>query len=307
MLSSQEVAWIVYTIFFAIVSIALAVRCRHHLMLLPFVLFGSLTSVAFIVMLGGHYSTSLDSVWSSQSLVLNILPVISLLVLLGIMEAQVLFIKHVSAALYNRDRWRSIYMRDSEKSEGFPAGQISHPLRPWNYWASLIVMTVYSMVVLCCVLFQVLETPLAIPICTTLLCVLSIVESMVAWKSSTFGNIRQNKDDLIFLRGVPLLFSLSMMGMTLLNWLHTVSTGYSDSVWILLESVCVYLPLLILLVMCIHARKFKAMGRQYQNQHTQALSREISFVTKRLTEDEVNRQFIRPPSSYCIANLNHKY
>ncbi|RCH99320.1 hypothetical protein CU098_011247 [Rhizopus stolonifer] len=299
MLSIQETAWIIYTIFFATISILLAARSRHHLLLIPFVLFGLLTSIALIVMLAGHYDILLESSWSDKSLVLNVLPVISLLVLLGIMEAQILFIRHVSAALYNRDRWRSIYMRDSEKPEGFPAGQESHPLRPWNYWASLVILAIYSVIVLCCILIQVLDsTSLGMPVCISLLWVLSTIDSFVVWKSSTFGNVRQNRDDLLFLRIVPLLFSLSMMGMCLLGWLHYAEADYSISVWILLESLFVYLPLLLVLVMCIHARKFKAMGRQYPNQHTQRLSREISFVTKRLTEEEVNSKYVRPPSSY---------
>lgn len=302
MLSAQEVAWIIYTVFFAVLSIILAARCCHNLLLLPFVLFGLLTSIALIVMLSAHYGFTLTSDWSSKSLVLNVLPVISILVLLGIMEAQILFIRHVAAALYNRERWRSIYLRDSEKSEGFPRAQERHSLRPWNYWTSVIVLLVYAIIIVCCIVIQISTSTVqsvAMPICITILWILTIINCFVIWKSSRFGNVRQNRDDLFFLRIVPLLFSMSMMGMCLLGWIrYGAGDDYHISIWILLESLFVYLPLILLLVMCIHVRKFKTMGRQYPNQYSQRTMSDISFVTRKLTEDEVNKRFSHPPSSY---------
>ncbi|CEG66135.1 hypothetical protein RMATCC62417_02769 [Rhizopus microsporus] len=306
MLTAQEIAWVIYAIFFTALSLALVIRSRHHVLLLPFVLFSILTSIALIAMLSAHYNYILAETWASKSLALNILPVISLLVFLGIMEAQILFIRQVATALNNRERWRSIYLRDSEKQEGFPVRQRKQSLHPWNYWTSITILIIYALVVLCCIILQLLAfrmssvktRDLGMAICITILFILSSTNCIVIWNSSASSTIRQNRDDTLFLRCVPVLFSMALAGTCILAWIHYGAFGYPLAAWILIESLLVYLPFILILCMSIHVRKFKSMGRQYPNQYSPKTIREISFVTKRLTAEEVNQKYAYPPPSY---------
>jgi hypothetical protein len=318
MLSPQEDAWAVYAAFFLFFTIILTLRCRYNLLLIPFSVFGMLITIGNICLLATGASLteaiiiaeqtasslnqefSIDHYWISKSLVLNVFPAASVLVFLGIMEAQLVYIRHIAAAIYNRDHWGSLYLRDPEKKKPTPKAS----LRPWTYWTCLVLLAVYTIIAVCSVI--VLTTSfnrdIGVAICVSLLCCLAWGNTaLVMWYTSTTHHarmIRQNRGDVLFLRFTPILFSICMVGMTALSWMYCF-VALNLTLWIILESVLVYLPLVVIMIMCIYTGKIKKMGRQYRVETEQrsfnssysykSVSKKISEVeTKQMTTPDVN-------------------
>jgi hypothetical protein len=334
MLSQQENAWAVYAAVFLFFTIFLSLRCRKNLLLIPFVVFGLLVTVGTICLLAAHSGVSstisnaiasavknqeyftLNRYWQGKSLSLSLLPAASILLLFGIMEAQIIFIRHMAVALHNRDHWGSIYLRDPEKSRGFAAStekKKKSSLRPWTYWTSLILLFIYLIVAISSVIIQTTDSGdknLGVAVCVSILCILSFVNVGVIWCSCNSSanhvrTIRQNRDDLKFLRFTPLLFSVLMTGLTLLSWVYYSVPVVSMSLWIVLESFTVYLPLLFIMIMCIYTSKIQTMGRQYpieaaqypkfQQQYSYQTVKDMEQVTKKLSQEEANKQITTPP------------
>lgn len=332
MLSQQENAWAVYAAIFLFFTIFLSLRCRKNLLLIPFVIFGLLVTIGTICLLAARSGVSstitaaiasavknqeyftLNRYWQGKSLSLSLLPAASILLLFGIMEAQVIFIRHMAIALRNRDHWGSIYLRDPEKSKGFSNQQKKKStLRPWTYWTSLVLFFVYFLVALSSVLIQTTSdhggdnNNLGVAVCITILCLLSYINVGVILCSCLSANhvrtIRKNRDDLKFLRFTPILFSMLMTGIMILSWIYYTVPFISMSLWIVLESFTVYLPLLFIMVMCIYTSKIQTMGRQYpieaaqvpKFQHSYQTVKDMEHVTKKLSEEQANQQITTPP------------
>ncbi|KAI8886032.1 hypothetical protein K501DRAFT_283952 [Backusella circina FSU 941] len=339
MLSGQEIAWIVYAILFIGITLVLAFRCKSNLLLLPFGLFGVILSAGLIYQLSDRSSVpetedaSTFLYWTGRSFVHDLLPIISILIFFGIMEAQLVFIKHMAVAIYNRDRWGSIYLRDPEKSQGFTrtsfaSNQKKRSLRPWYYWASLTVTLFYFLMIVCLVIIQIVSSSAfnkdqAIAICTTVLFVLSWLNIAIIWNSSNGAStnhirmLRRNRDDLLFLRLAPILFNIAMAGIMVMNWVyyHSGNANITLSIagWISMESILVYLPLFLFLIMCVHVRNIQTMGRQYPVETPQTFRRQkrewkqthsyqtvtdMESVAKKLSEDEVSKIATPPAASY---------
>lgn len=311
MLSQQESAWAVYASFFLFSTIILTLRCRYNLHLIPFSVFGMLIAIGNILLLvTGPNSTAsiataartasslnqdftIDHYWISKSLVLSVLPTASILVFLGIMKAQLVYICHIAAALYNRDHWGSLYLRDPEKKK--PASKTS--LRPWTYWTCLVLFALYTIVAVGCVI--VLTTSfnrdIGIAICTLLLCCLACGNAALVMRYTSTTHharmIRQNRGDVLFLRFTPILFSICMAGMSILSWLYCF-VPLNLTLWIVLESVLVYLPLVVIMMMCIYTGKIKKMGRQYRvetEQRSFNSSYSYKTISKKIGEEETKQ------------------
>ncbi|KAG1060762.1 hypothetical protein G6F42_027875 [Rhizopus arrhizus] len=117
-----------------------------------------LMSIGNICLLAAHYGeTSVSVNWVSKSLVLSLLPAASVLVFLGIMEAQLIFIRHIATAIHNRDHWGSLYLREPEKRK--PSTK-KHPARPWTYYTSLASLALYTLLAMCSVILLAAATSL---------------------------------------------------------------------------------------------------------------------------------------------------
>jgi hypothetical protein len=311
MLSPQEDAWAVYAALFLFFTIILTLRCRNNLLLIPFSVFGMVIAIGNICLLATDSSSpetiaaaaeeaslmnrvfSIDHYWISKSLVLNVFPAASLLVFLGIMEAQLVYIRHIAAAIYNRDHWGSLYLRDPEKKKPTPKAS----LRPWTYWTCLILLALYTVIAVCSVvvLTTIFDPAIGTAICVSLLCCLAWTNTaLVMWYTSTTHHarmIRQNRGDVLFLRFTPILFSVCTAGMTALTWMYCF-VPFDLTLWVVLESVLVYLPLLVIMIMCIYTGKIKKMGRQYRvetEQRSFNSSYSYKSVSKKISEEETKQ------------------
>lgn len=336
MLSQQESAWAVYAAIFLLFTILLSLRCRKNLLLIPFVVFGMLVTVGTICLLAAHSGawssvsaamTSaasthqtfiLNRYWQGKSLSLSLLPSASILLLVGIMEAQLIFIRHMTIAIQNREHWGSIYLRDPEKSRGFASStqqkKKKRSYRPWTYWTSLIILTLYLVIGVCTVVVQTNISngsgkDLGVAVCTSLLFFLALLNVYVVWYSCNSSanhvrTIRQNRDDLKFLRFTPILFSALMLGVMTLSWIYYTVPNISMSLWIVIESFTVYVPLLFIMTLCIYTSKIQTMGRQYpieadqkpkfQHLYSNQTMKDMECVTKKLSQAEVTHQIHTP-------------
>lgn len=322
MLSAQENAWCVYTALFLFFSIILTCRCRNNILLIPFAIFGILMTVGNICLLAAHYGESNANVsWVSKSLVLSLLPAASVLVFLGIMEAQLIFIRHIATAINNRDHWGSLYLRKPEKKRPVTDNK-RKSAKPWTYYTSLASLAVYTLVAICSVILlaassSITEKKLGSALCVTLMllvvCFNTLVIMSYSRSTSHVRLIRRNRDDMLFLKVTPVLFSVCMAGMTALSWIYYLNedpVNISIMLWIVLESLFVDLPLIVLLIMCIYTGKIKKMGRQYRietdqrsfnDQYSYKTIHDIESVTKKISQEESNKLACPPPPSYQRA------
>ncbi|KAG2199090.1 hypothetical protein INT47_005094 [Mucor saturninus] len=332
--SPQEKVWIMYAVLLACLNLYLTLRIRKNLLLIPFLVFGVLVTIGTICLLAnnsGVFQSASNSVnpvfigdryWQDQSLSLSVLPTASVLLLFGIMEAQLIFIRHMAVAIHNRDHWGSIYLRDPEKSQGFLTAQKKKKssLRPWTYWASLILMVLYLCTAICSFVIQTMDHDtkgLGVAVCVSVLCLLACFNvGVILFSCNSSANhirtIRKNRDDLMFLRFTPVLFLVLMMGMTVISWVSYLQIdGINMAAWISIETLTVYLPLMLILIMCIYTGKIQTMGRQYpievaqqqQNKrvypqkqmYSYQTVRDMETVTKKLSFYEVNKVIPTPP------------
>ncbi|KAI8989421.1 hypothetical protein BDB01DRAFT_833537 [Pilobolus umbonatus] len=344
MLSKQPIAWVIYAIAFLLSVTVLLFRWRNNLLLTPFILYGGSMAASLIYLLVTHSNNniSLDTFWVSKSLVFTTLPTLSAFLFIGIMEAQLMFIQHISIAIYNRDRWGSIYLRDPEKSQGFiptsfTQNEQKKRLRPWGYIISIVLAVLYIMTAFICIIIELLTNVLTpfqrqtgISVCISIMCAISCINLCVigysykklSQSSGHIRMIRHNRDDMLFLRMAPLLLVLSNITITCLCWSYYMGTSPSLSVWIGIESVLVYLPILLIFIMCMYARRIKYFGRQYpievkqniqseRKRKNRELTRysvdkieEIERITRLLSNEETNRRLSTPPP---VKNYSSQY
>lgn len=321
MLGQQQDAWAVYAAFFLLFTLFLTFRCRHNLYLLPFVIFGLMVSIFDICLIvannfdSGLYTT--DRYWINKSLVLNLLPTISLLIFLGIIESQLIFIRHISSAIESRT---SLYLRDPPEKLKQQQQQKKRPRTYWLCMLSLLLYTILAFVNLLLFLTRTYEV-VGVAICVSLMFVVVCFNTagILSFTRETTTNhirfIRRNRGDLFFLRVTPLLFSLCMGGMMMLSWVYVSTVAISAAGWIVLESLFVYLPLLCILMMCIQVNKFKKMGRQYRMEEDQKsynhrtfsynTTRDIESVTRKLSEEESSKVTYPPLPVYQPPTSHH--
>lgn len=316
MLSQQEISWTVYAAIYLLFSALLICRCRHNYYLIPFILFSLLIAVGHLFLIGSHavstdamvnHNSAFSHIWISKSLVLSVLPALSFLVFLGIMESQLIFIRHITAAMQNRDYWGSLYLRQPEKKVVPLTQQRKNTSqhKSWTYWFSLFTLFLYTLIAfISIILFLAIpdtqQKSLGVALCASLLLVVLCINTgaMIFFtrKNAMHGAqlIRRNRDDLIFLRITPVFFTLGMAGTTILSWLYYAST-LSSLGWILLESFLVHAPFLSVLLMCIHTGKFKKMGRQYRIEEDQKLYNPRTYLVVQQHHQEI---IYPPPPTY---------
>ncbi|KAI8647031.1 hypothetical protein BD408DRAFT_409091 [Parasitella parasitica] len=317
MLSAQENAWCVYTALFLFFSIILSYRCRNNILLIPFAIFGMLMTVGNIYLLAARYGAANTSVdWASKSFALSLLPAASVLVFLGIMEAQLIFIRHITTAIQSRDHWGSLYLRDPEKRHPVASKK---RVRPWTYYTSLVALAVYTLLAICSVILlgaasSSLPKKIGSAVCVTLMlavvCFNTIVIMVYSKSTNHVRLIRRNRDDLLFIQITPILFSICIVGMAVLSWIycfHDDPMAIPITLWIVLESLLVYLPLIAILIMCIYTGKIKKMGRQYRieteqrsfnDQYSYKNVSDAESVTNKMGQEETFKLSGPPPPAY---------
>ncbi|CEP12561.1 hypothetical protein [Parasitella parasitica] len=312
MLSAQENAWCVYTALFLFFSIILTYRCRNNILLIPFAIFGMLMTGGNIYLLAVRYGATKTSVdWASKSFALSLLPAASVLVFLGIMEAQLIFIRNITTAIQNRDHWGSLYLRDPEKRHPVTKKK---KVRPWTYYISLAALAVYMLLAVCSIIllgtasFSTVKK-IGSAVCITLMLVVVCFNTVVIMAYSRATNhvrlIRRNRDDLLFIQITPILFSICVVGMATLSWIYCF---YADpmaipiTLWIVLESLLVYLPLIAILIMCIHTGKIKKMGRQYRIETEQrSFNDQYSYKNVSNVECAANNDKLKREETFRIS------
>lgn len=331
MLSPQVEAWAVHAAIFLFFTIILTLRCRNNVFLIPFTLFGFLVTIGSIFLAtyrkgietasSNTNSIAEQQYWINNSLVLSFMPAASVLVFGGIMEAQLIYIRHIAAAIYNRDHWGSMYLRNAEKH--MPTKKQQPSLRPWTYWTSLLLLVLYTLVAIASVLVETVfgvsdrQKDLSIAICSTVLFCIASLNIGLVWYTSAISikhirMIRQNRDDMLFLRITPVLFAISLAGMVVLTWIHFAVATLPLAAWIVLESLLVHAPLVGVLVMCIYTGKIKKIGRQYGAEPAQRSfnSEPPRYTLNKVGEVETSSEdekhsFAVPPPAYKPSFSHH--
>ncbi|KAI8377614.1 uncharacterized protein BYT42DRAFT_546277 [Radiomyces spectabilis] len=313
MLYSYESAWAAYCSFFILLSVALIWRCRSNLLLLPFIGFSIFATIGLIVAITRR---TYETHWIERSPVLYQWPVLSLLLFIGIIESQQVFFRHLALALYNRQRWGSLYVRDPEKAALY--GRKPGSARPWTYWFNLVFLTIYTAVVIVNLCLQLVilnkRGSLASAVCTTILAGLACINAILISSGSSLRAarhlrvLRKNRQDLLFLRATPILFTLVMAGIAVEGWLYVFDLdGTTTGGWIALETMIVILTMM-LLGMCLYVRKLHKLGQQYPMmdpmmekrnskrslRHPQT-EKQITTMISRLSQDAADR--VTPPAS----------
>ncbi|KAI8975300.1 hypothetical protein BDF20DRAFT_914250 [Mycotypha africana] len=267
MLNAQEIVWIFYMALLFFFTAILIWRCRDKLHLIPFVIFGIIIIISLFYQL--NVDDSLNQVytapisthlqqhyWSSKSLVFHTLPIISTLLFSGIVEAQLTYVRHLTAAT-----------------------NITNVRRLKIYWVLLMSFIAYILFASISFLIQfVIESSRQQRIYASVFVTMMFLSStfntatmlfyLYSIHHSNHSYIRQKASDLFYLRTVPALLSIFTGGLVILNWLYCfASYRLPTLIWIVLETIFVYLPIVLLMATCIHCSKLrKRLGRQYSVQ-----------------------------------------
>ncbi|KAI9473617.1 MAG: hypothetical protein EXX96DRAFT_578669 [Benjaminiella poitrasii] len=330
MLNEQESAWAVYAAAFLFFTSILTYRCRHNILLLPFAVFGMVITIGSICLLAStihHNDTSVldattqsleehNDLSSKELLTIGILPITSVLIFSGIVESQYVFIQRMTIAI-------------SAQSRELPNKQLfsRHDTLPYtrrpvcrSSWLSLLSLIIYSMLALSVILLLSISAEIpksGLAICVTLMWATVCCNTILILQYTTqLGRakvrlIRRNRGDLVFLRLISLLFTFAASGMMALAWIYdsTAASQFNPTAWIVLESVWIYLPLLVILVMCVRTGKHKmqTIGRQYgmdisshQVYHNEKISKDAEYVVKKISKKEANKLTTPLPNAYIV-------
>ncbi|KAI9029893.1 hypothetical protein CLU79DRAFT_733040 [Phycomyces nitens] len=284
MLDLQESFWVSYTVVFFILAVILLGRIRSSWLLVPFILFAILADTDLILKLVQAYPPASDALeMARRSSAIHRLSILSILLFDGIIVSQLVFINHLAIAFSQRTRWASLrYFEPSEKSLIEPNMSVitkddltPSPVRPWAYWLNLVILVLYIIITLVFIGFEIIERtndtsyPLVVPICTTGMAVLAVINAIVVWGSNQFRSarhirvLRQNHRNLSYLLLSPILFSLAITTTTTLAWLLYFATSapvtptlpITSVVWLILECLLIYLPFFGILLMCFFVHK----------------------------------------------------
>jgi uncharacterized protein (DUF983 family) len=96
--------------------------------------------------------------------------------------------------------------------------------------------------------------------------------------------LRRNRDDLLFLHLAPSLFNIAMAGIIVYYNSMNANMSLSIAGWISMESILVYLPLFLFLIMCVHVGNIQTIGHQYPVETPQTFRRTI-LIKQSLTWD----------------------
>lgn len=238
MLNQQQTAWTVYSVVFILLIVLLGTRCwRNNLLLLPFIVFSLLSLVAHIIMLVRHYDADTVIAWADRSVVINHMPIFSVLLFAGLAEVQRVYITQHEEN-HRRRRWQVLLL------------------------VSLFVLYAALTVALICVrLLQDDNAPyvrMQLAFCVTALAVLCAINAL--WLLVT-------RRVPVLLQAMALLLTITMAGMALESWLFytMIETrgGYLLSMidWTLLETFMVYAPLFSFLGLALWPKQLHYLDR----------------------------------------------
>ncbi|KAI9491413.1 hypothetical protein BDB00DRAFT_489485 [Zychaea mexicana] len=197
MLTGEDIAWVIYSTILILLTTVLAVRCRHNLLLLPFIVFAILSTISHLVMLARRYQSDSVILLADRSPIINHIPIFSLLLYAALIECQLMYIQHVNTSYQNRDHWNSRDLDDPEKQQQRRQRQSQQQSqqeqqqqqqrkqnsirlkRSKTYWANVCMLITYTclVVALVCVRLALNDnlgsTRLIMALCITALAVLA--------------------------------------------------------------------------------------------------------------------------------------
>lgn len=288
MVTSQDTAWIVYTIVFILQGIVLGVRSRHNLLLLPFVVFTLLSAVGHIIMIERNYQGDTLVLLADRSVITNHMPIFSFLLYAGIIGCQLVCIQNSTANSHVQQQPPSPSSSKDATSE-----KQQHRLlfisrarlgrRPPMYWVIISHLLAYGCLVLAFICVRVTRDDdlsatrrsLA-SLVTSMLGIIVSNSALLYWFTFCRQSIsiasrtsKQHYYDTWLVRIIMFLYLVFMTGMATEAWLfygmlenrhvnYHLSAGPGS--WIALETTLVYLPIYIILGILVILRCFRQLS-----------------------------------------------
>lgn len=285
MVTSQDTAWIVYTIVFILQGIVLGVRSRHNLLLLPFVVFTLLSAVGHIIMIERNYQGDTLVLLADRSVITNHMPIFSFLLYAGIIGCQLVCIQNSTANHVQQQPPSPSKDATSEKQQHriLFISRARLGRRPPMYWVIISHLLAYGGLVLAFICVRVTRDDdlsatrrsLA-SLVTTMLGIIASNSALVYWFTFCRQSIsiatrtsKQHYYDTWLVRIIMLLYLIFMTGMATEAWLfygmlenrhvnYHLSAGPGS--WIALETTLVYLPIYIILCILVILRCFRQLS-----------------------------------------------
>lgn len=286
MVSSQDTAWIVYTIVFILQGIVLGVRSRHNLLLLPFVVFTLLSAVGHIIMIERNYQGDTLVLLADRSVITNHMPIFSFLLYAGIIGCQLVCIQNSTTNhIQQKQQASSSKEVSSEKLQHrilfISRARLSR--RPSMYWIVISHLLAYGCLVLAFICVRVTRDDdlsatrrsLA-SLVTSMLGVIISNSVLLCWFTCCRHSIsiasrasKQHYYDIWLVRIIMLFYLIFMTGMATEAWLfygmlenrhvnYHLSAGPGS--WIALETSLVYLPIYLILGILVALRCFHPLA-----------------------------------------------
>lgn len=272
----QDIAWTVYSTILLLILVLLVARCRHNMLLLPFILFTLMTLLALVISLARRYQGDAVLLIADRSPVVNHLPIFSLLLYAGMVECQLIQLAK------QRQQQSSIDHNDEQQEE-------KRHLNSWRQWAVLGLLLVYCGLTVAHVLIMLLlddNLPLTREwLAITVTGLVGIALLTTIWFATRI------KRDGIWVLLLHVLFLVFTVGLALASWLlhdmidqppHLVSMTTTD--WILMEALTVFLPLILLLGLTSWVvRPIIHLNNVYYNSNNNNLysPRILGFISRR--------------------------
>lgn len=272
----QDIAWTVYSTILLLILVLLVARCRHNMLLLPFILFTLMTLLALVISLARRYQGDAVLLIADRSPVVNHLPIFSLLLYAGMVECQLIQLAKQQQQL------SSIDPNDEQQEE-------KRRINSWRQWAVLGLLLVYCGLTVAHVLIMLLlddNLPLTREwLAITVSGLVGIALLTTIWFATRI------KRDGIWVLLLHALFLVFTVGLALAAWLlqdmidqppHLVSMTTRD--WILMEALIVFLPLIILLGLTpwvVHPIIHLNNNVYYNNNNNLYSPRILGFISRR--------------------------
>ncbi|KAI9312144.1 hypothetical protein BX666DRAFT_855366 [Dichotomocladium elegans] len=257
MFSAQDISWIVYTIIFLGCTVILVTRFRRNYLLSPFILFAVLSAIALLLMISRQYQGDSVVLLADRSVAINHMPIFSLLLYAGLVGCQLIYIQHVGRQGDIDKEQRRLFFRLRNK--------------PAIFWVTFALLLLYSGIVATLVCVRVTMDD---NISRTRHLMAGLVVALTALNAMNIAILflcrpfLQHTRDILFLRTTATLHGIAMVGMSTAAWLfysmvksHHISHSITSIGWIVLESLLVYLPIFVILVLSAIVGPIHQLGR----------------------------------------------
>lgn len=273
----QDIAWTVYSTILLFILVLLIARCRHNMLLLPFILFTLMTLLALVISLARRYQGDSVLLIADRSPVVNHLPIFSLLLYAGIVECQL-----IQLAKQRQQQQSSIDYNEEQQQE-----EKQQRMNNWRQWAVLGLLLVYCALTVAHVLIMLLLDD-NLPLTREWLAITVTGLVFIALLTTVWFATRIKRDGIWVLL-LHVLFFVFTVGLALASWLlqdmidrppHLVSMAPVH--WILMEALLVFLPLVLLLGLSSWVVRPLYYNNMYYNNHNNLYSpRILGFITRR--------------------------